>query len=90
MQTVEPNGDVRLLLTRGVESFSFIVPSNGSWLNVPDTLLGLNHILESLAVPDRFVELDLGGAGPGLVAFVLPNIFLRAARELGLRLVGAG
>ncbi len=86
VQTIESNGDVRLLLTQRGDSYSFTVPSNGSWLNVAGTLDGLNQILDRLAVSERFIELDLGGQGPGVVAFVRPDIFLPAARELGVRL----
>ena len=75
VQTIQSNGDVRLLLTQRGDSYSFTVPSNGSWLSVPGTLDGLNQILDRLAVSERFIELDLGGQGPGVVAFVRPDIF---------------
>jgi hypothetical protein len=84
VQTTEPNGDVRLLLTHRADSYSFTVAGNGSWRNVPGTLDGLNQILDRLGVPERFIELDLGGQGPGAVAFVRPDMFLPAARELGI------
>ncbi len=47
---------------------------------------GLNEVLERLGIPERFIELYLGNSSPGLVAFVLPEVFLPVAHELHIRL----
>ena len=85
-QTVEPNDDVRLTLAHRGNRYSFTFPHNGSWVNLSGLLNGLNHVLECLGISERFIELYLGGEGPGLVACVLPDVFLPVARELHIRL----
>jgi hypothetical protein len=89
MQTIEPNGDLTLALTHQGNPYSFTVRDHGRWCNVPDTLDGLNGILERLGLTERFIELYTGGGGAGIVAFVRPDKFLPVARELGIRLESA-
>ncbi len=86
MQTTKPNGDVGLGLRHQGNHYSLTFESNGSWINLSDLLASLNGILEQLGIEERFIELYLGGAGMGIVAFVLPDKFLSAARKLHLRL----
>jgi hypothetical protein len=86
VQTTEPNDNLRLTFKCRGNSYSFTFEGNGSWVNLPGTLGGLNHILEQLGAQERFIELHCAGAGPGIVAFVLPGVFLPAARELHIRL----
>jgi hypothetical protein len=61
-------------------------PHDGTWVNLPGTLDGLNQVLERLGTQERFIELYNWGQGAGVVAFVLPDLFLPAARELHIRL----
>jgi hypothetical protein len=84
-QTVEPNGNLKLSLTHDGKGYAFTFEDNGSWLNLSGLLAGLNSVLEELCIQERFVEL-YAGEGPGIVAFVLPNKFLPAAHELGIKL----
>lgn len=56
-------------------------------MNLPGTLDGLNKVLERLGMQERFIELYNHGQGAGVVAFVLPGLFLPAAHELHIRLV---
>ena len=85
-QSVEVSDDLKLSLTHKGKAHAFSFPGNGSWLNLPGLLSGLNEILEELNIPGRFIELYQGNEGPGVVVFVLPQMFLPAARELGIRL----
>jgi len=85
-QAAEPNDDIRLTFTHESNRYSFTFQTNGSWVNLPGTLDGLNQVLEQIGMPERFVELYNGGGGAGIVAFVLPDAFLPAARELHIRL----
>lgn len=85
-QRVEPNDDIRLTCTHQGSRYSFTFQNNGTWVNLPGLLNGLNDVLERLGIPERFIELYLGNSGPGLVAFVLPEVFLPVARELHIRL----
>lgn len=85
-QTVEPNDDIRLTFTHQGNRHSFTFENNGSWVNLPGTLDGLNTVLERLGMQERFIELYNWGQGAGVVAFVLPDLFLPAARELHIRL----
>jgi len=85
VQSFEPNGDLRLSLTHEGKPYAFTFEDGGSWLNLSGLLVGLNRALEELHIPERFIEL-YAGDGPGVVAFVLPNEFLSAARELGIQL----
>ncbi|HZR62084.1 MAG TPA: hypothetical protein VFA80_14135 [Xanthobacteraceae bacterium] len=85
-QTIEPNDHVRLTLTHRGNRYSFTFQHDGTWINLPGLLNGLNQVLERLGIPERFIELYLSGEGPGLVTCVLPDVFLPAARELHIRL----
>lgn len=85
-QTVEPNEDVRLTFTHRDKRYSFTFENNGSWVNLPGLLDGLNQVLERLGINERFIELYNWGQGAGVVAFVLPDVFLPVARELHIRL----
>jgi hypothetical protein len=89
VQTIEPNGDLRLLLMHQGNAHSFTMEDHGSWCNVPGTLDGLNRILERLGITERFIELYTGGGGAGIVAFVRPDKFLPVARELNIQLESA-
>jgi hypothetical protein len=84
-QSIEPNGDLKISLTEGGNAYAFTFEDHGSWCNLSGLLAGLNRLLEERSVPERFIEFYAGG-GPGVVAFVLPNKFLPAARELGIQL----
>ena len=86
VQATEPNDDVRLSFTHRGNRHSFTLENHGSWVNLPGTLNGLNRILEQLGVQERFIEIYIGGEGPGLVAFVLPDEFLPVAHELHIQL----
>lgn len=66
VQTIESNGDVRLLLTQRGESYSFTVPSNGSWLNVPGTLDGLIRYLIGLLCLSDLSNWTWAAKAPGL------------------------
>lgn len=55
-------------------------------MNLLGILDGLNEVLGKLGMPERFIELYNWGQGAGVVAFVLPDLFLPAARELHIRL----
>ncbi|MFZ3310678.1 MAG: hypothetical protein WA280_15035, partial [Xanthobacteraceae bacterium] len=85
VQSIEPNGDLKLSLTHQGNSYAFTFEDGGSWCNLPGLLVGLNRVLEELRIPERFIELYTG-EGPGIVAFVLPDKFIPAARDLGIRL----
>ena len=89
MQTDEPNGDVSLLVVHRGRSYSFGVEGHGRWRNIRGVLEGLNRILEHLGANERFVELYTGRGYASIVAFVRPNEFLVAARELGICLESA-
>lgn len=84
-QSIEPNGDLKISLTRGGSTYSFTFENCGSWCNLSGLLAGLNHLLEECSIPERFIEL-YAGDGPGVVAFVIPNKFLPAALDLGIQL----
>jgi hypothetical protein len=86
VQTVEPNGDLKLSVTHRGNSHSFVMKSYGTWRNVAGTLAGLNRILKQLGVPERFIELYNGGGQGAFVTFVRPDKVLSVARELGIRL----
>ncbi len=85
VQSIEPNGNLRLSLTHEGNTYAFTFEDGGSWCNLSGLLVGLNLLLEELHIPERFIEL-YAGDGPGVVAFVLPNKFIPAARELGIQL----
>lgn len=85
VQSIEPNGDLRLSLTHEGNTYALTFEDGGSWCNLSGLLVGLNRLLEELHIPERFIEL-YAGDGPGVVAFVLPDKFLHAARELGIQL----
>lgn len=86
VQTVEANDDIRLTLTHQGDRYSFTFQNNGTWVNLPGTLDGLNHVLEQLGMRERFIEPYNWGQGAGVVTFVLPDAFLSTARELHIRL----
>jgi len=69
----------------GAGHYALTFEDGGSWCNLSGLLVGLNRLLEELHIPERFIEL-YAGDGPGVVAFVLPDKFLHAARELGIQL----
>jgi hypothetical protein len=85
VQSIEPNGDLRLSLTHEGNTYAFTFEDGGSWCNLSGLLVGLNRLLEELHIPERFIEL-YAGDGPGVVAFVLPNKFLPVVQELGIQL----
>lgn len=85
-QTVESNDNLRLTFTHHADRYSFTFPHDGTWVNLPGLLDGLNDVLERLEIPERFIELYLGNSGPGLVAFVFPEVFVPVAHELHIRL----
>jgi HEAT repeat protein len=86
VQTTEPSGDFRILLVHRGTGYSFPVENHGRWCNVPAVIDGLNNILDRLALPERFVELDSGTSDVALVTFARSEIFMSLARELGIRL----
>ena len=83
---VVPNGEVKLSLTHDGKTHAFTFEDYGSRLNLPGLLAGLNGVLEELHIQERFIELYVGGEGPGVVVFALPDKFVLAARKLGIRL----
>lgn len=85
-QTVEPNDHVRLSFTHQGNRYSFTLQHDGTWVNLPGILDGLNHVLEQLGLRERFIEIYNWGQGAGVVAFVLPDAFVSAARALHIRL----
>ena len=85
-QTVEPNEDIGLAFTHQGSRYSFTFENNGSWVNLPGILDGLNQVLDKLGMQERFIELYNWGQGAGVVTFVRPDLFLPAARELHIRL----
>jgi hypothetical protein len=85
-QTVEPNGDLRLSMRHRGSLCSFVMESYGTWCNVAGTIAGLNHMLEQLGVPERFIEFYSGGGPGALVTFAQPSKFGPIAGELGIRL----
>ena len=85
MQSVEPNGDLKLSLTHEGKAYAFTFEDYGSWRNLSGLLVGLNRVLEQLHIQERFIELYTG-EGPGIVVFALPEKFVLAARKLGIRL----
>lgn len=86
VQTTEPNDDIRLTFTHDGNRHSFTFENNGTWVNLPGLLDGLNLVLERQGIRERFIELYNWGQGAGIVAFVVPDLFLLAARELHIRL----
>jgi hypothetical protein len=86
IQSVEPNGDLKLSLMHAGKAYAFTFEDHGSWCNLSGLLAGLNRVLEELRIRERFIELYIGGEGPGLVVFALPDKFVLAARKLGIRL----
>ena len=85
-QSVEPNGDLKLALTHDGKTYAFTFEDFGSWCNLSGLLAGLNRVLDELLIPERFIELYVGGEGPGVVVFALPDKFVLAAGKLGIRL----
>lgn len=85
-QTIEPSGDLRLLFVHQGAGYSFSVQNDGRWLNLSGVLDGLNGILESLDMPERFIELGEGGYECAIVTFVHAEKFFAAARELRIQL----
>jgi hypothetical protein len=85
-QAAEPNNDIRLTFNHEGDRYSFTFETNDTWVNLPGMLDGLNHVLEQSGARERFIELYNGRGGAGIVAFVLPDAFVPAARELHLRL----
>jgi HEAT repeat protein len=86
VQTTEPSGDFRILLVHRGTGYSFPVENHGRWCNVPAVIDGLNGILDQLALPERFIELDSGTSDIGLVTFARADIFMPLARELDIQL----
>ena len=86
VQITEPNNDIRVTFTHRGNQYFFSFENNGTWVNLPGTLDGLNKILERLGMQERFIEIYNWGQGAGVVTFVLPDLFLPAARELHIRL----
>ncbi|MFZ3308929.1 MAG: hypothetical protein WA280_06120, partial [Xanthobacteraceae bacterium] len=80
VQSIEPNGELKLSLRHEGNPFVFTFEDNGSWRNLSGLLVGLNRVLEELHIPERFIEL-YAGDGPGVVVFALPDKFALAARE---------
>ena len=85
-QSVEPNGDLKLAFTHDGKTYAFTFEDFGSWCNLSGLLAGLNRVLDELLIPERFIELYVGGEGPGVVVFALPDKFVLAAGKLGIRL----
>jgi hypothetical protein len=85
MQSIEPNGDLKLSLMHEGNAYAFTFEGYGSWRNLSGLLVGLNRVLEELHIQERFIELYTG-EGPGVVVFALPDKFVLAARKLGIRL----
>ena len=86
VQTAEPNDKLRLAFRHQGNSHSLTFQHNGSWINLSGTLDGLNSILKQIGLQERYIELYNGGGQAAAVAFVLPDVFLPAARELHIRL----
>jgi HEAT repeat protein len=86
VQTTESSGDFRVLLVHQGAGYSFPVQNHGRWCNVRAVLDGLNGILNSLGLSERFIELDSGTGDVALVTFARADIFMPLARELGVRL----
>ncbi len=85
VQSVEPNGDLKLSLTHEGKAYAFTFEDYGSWCNLSGLLGGLNRVLEELHIPEQFIELYTD-EGPGVVVFALSDKFVLAARKLGIRL----
>ena len=86
VQTTESSGDFRVLLVHQGAGYSFPVQNHGRWCNVRAVLDGLNGILDSLGLSERYIELASGTSDVALVTFARAAIFMPLARELGLRL----
>ena len=86
VQTTESSGDFRVLLVHQGTGYSFPVQNHGRWCNVRAVLDGLNGILDSLGLSERFIELNSGTSDIALVTFARADIFMPLARELGVRL----
>ena len=76
-----------LLVHQGL-GIRFPVENHGRWCNVQAVLDGLNGILDSLGLSERFIELNSGTSDVALVTFARADIFLPLAHELGVRLAG--
>jgi HEAT repeat protein len=86
VQTIESSGDFRALLVHQGAGYSFPVQNHGRWCNVRAVLDGLNGILDSLGLTERYIELASGTSDVALVTFARADIFMPLARELGVRL----
>ena len=86
VQTTESSGDFRVLLVHQGAGYSFPVQNHGRWCNVRAVLDGLNGILDSLGLSERYIELASGTSDVALVTFARADIFMPLARELGIRL----
>jgi HEAT repeat protein len=86
VQTTESSGDFRVLLVHQGTGYWFPVQNHGRWCNVRAVLDGLNGILDSLGLSERYIELASGTSDVALVTFARAAIFMPLARELGLRL----
>lgn len=89
VQTIEDDGNLRVLPVHRGQGFSFAVENHGRWCNVDALLDGLNGILESLGLAERFIQLgeNRDSYAAAVVAFAHADKFLAAARELRLPVV---
>jgi HEAT repeat protein len=79
VQTVEPDGQLRLLFVHRDQGYSFRVEHHGRYVNVRGILDGLNDILKRLGHLERFIALPTGTSDVVLVTFAHPDMFLAAA-----------
>jgi HEAT repeat protein len=86
VQTIEPGGDLRVLLVHRGAGYSLLLENRGRWCNADGVLAGLNGILKSLGLAERFIELYAGARDVAVVAFVRADEFRTAAGELGISL----
>jgi hypothetical protein len=86
IQTTESGGDFRVLLVHQGIGYSFPVENQGRWCNIRAVIDGLNGILDSLGLAERFIELNSGTGDVALVTFARADLFLPLARELDIPL----
>jgi hypothetical protein len=86
VQTTESSGDFRVLLVHQGMGYSFPVENEGRWCNICAVIDGLNNVLDSLGLAERFIELNSGTGDVALVTFARADLFLPLARELDIPL----